>query len=47
MSTNIVDSSFGAIQHGYKLIRTAHLLVPRNGQPGRETIVQAIVIDHL
>lgn len=42
-SHNIVDSSFGTQRYGWKLIRTAHLLVPRDGQPGRETVLQADV----
>lgn len=41
MTSNIVDSSFGTQQHGWKLVRTAHLLVPRDGRPGRETVLQA------
>lgn len=43
MTPNIVDSSFGTQRYGWQLIRTAHLLVPRDVQPGRETVVQAEV----
>ena len=38
---NVVDTSFGTQRYGWKLTRTAHLLVPRDGKPGRETVVQA------
>lgn len=37
----LVDTSFGTQRYGWKLTRTAHLLVPRDGQPGRESVVQA------
>jgi hypothetical protein len=38
---NIVDSSFGTQGYGWQQTRTAHLLVPRDGKPGRETVIQA------
>lgn len=38
---NIVDTSFGTQRYGWQLTRTAHLLVPRDGKPGRETVAQA------
>lgn len=45
MNLDITDTSVGVQHLAHQITRTARVLVPRDHQPGREVVLQAIVIN--
>lgn len=44
MSLTIVDKAFGRHHQDWRLITTAHVLVPVDRHPGRPSVLQAVLI---